>query len=127
MHGYGFDEITEIGGKLASGRVRSDYTDHLAALGLYTAYRQFVRAKRAPGLAPAPGYTRASADLERRPKPAASADHIDSWVAIEAASWIDSVDDQRRGLAGSDSRARTIPGTRPPSSSNGTATRHRAR
>ena len=95
MRGYGFDEITEIGGKLASGRVRSDYTDHLVALGLYTTYRQFVR-QRTPGLAARTGQIPGHQPIWNvDPSPLPAAAHIDAWVGDQAASWIDSVDDQR--------------------------------
>ena len=95
MRGYGFEEITEIGGKLASGRVRSDYTDHLAALGLYETYRRFVR-QRAPGLGARAGLIPGHQPIWNvDPSPLPAADHIDSWVGDRAASWIDSVDDQR--------------------------------
>jgi arylsulfatase A-like enzyme len=86
MHGYGFDYVNEIGGKLASRRVRSGYTDYLAELGLLDVYRQSVR-QSATG-SKAPMWTVGSSPL---PVDA----YIDNWVADQAAAWLAQADSQR--------------------------------
>jgi arylsulfatase len=90
MHGYGFVEADEIGGKLASSRVASAYPRHLAARGLQDQYRNFVRRRAPYARAPAnwslPPWT---VDPSRLP----AADYIDAWTGDRAARWIEN----RRG------------------------------
>lgn len=83
MRGYGFEHVNEIGGKLASGKVRSAYTDYLAGLGLLDSYRDFAR--------PPGGRPRWAVD----PSPLPATAHIDNWVGQQAVEWIDSVDRER--------------------------------
>jgi arylsulfatase len=93
MRGYGFAEVHQIAGKLSSGWVRSDYTDHLARHGLLEAYRDFVRAR----LPQASGGT--ASELTPMwtvdPSPLPAAHYIDTWVGDRAAGWIASADRQR--------------------------------
>jgi len=95
MRGYGFQEVDEVGGKLASGRVKSAYTEHLAEHGLLNAYREFVGARnlwrRGSGTAPdalRPAWTVA-------PCPLPAAHYIDTWVGDRAVQWIDTRGDQQ--------------------------------
>ena len=90
MQGYGFTEVHEIGGKLASGKVVSDYTRYLAERGLYDGYRHFVRS-RAP-------FANLAGKLPARPNrppwavdptPLPTSDYIDSWTGARATQWID--------------------------------------
>jgi arylsulfatase len=95
MHGYGFTEVHEIGGKLASGKVASAYTRHLAERGLQDSYRDFVR-RRAPfanqaGKLPA-GTQKPPWAVDSTPLP--TADYIDSWTGAMAARWIDNVTEE---------------------------------
>ena len=95
MRGYGFAEVSQIAGKLASGQVRSDYTDHLARHGLLDAYRDFMRGRapraRADGTTPAGLEPMWNVD----PSPLPTADYIDTWVGEQAARWIESAPSDR--------------------------------
>jgi arylsulfatase len=95
MHGYGFDYVNELGGKLASSRVSSSYTDYLAERGLLDTYRNFVR-RRAPhlGLLPnQPAGRKPTWTVDPTPLPADA--YIDNFVGDRAVSWIDEVDTER--------------------------------
>jgi choline-sulfatase len=81
MHGYGFEYVNEIAGKLASRRVRSAYTDYLEDRGLLGTYREFV-ASGAPMWA-----------VRETPLPPDA--YIDTWVAREASNWIGQVSTDR--------------------------------
>jgi len=90
MHGYGFTEVQEIGGKLASGRVVSAYSRHLADLGLHDTYRDFVRRRAAyanPGGKLPTGSLRPPWAVD--PTPLSAPDYIDSWTGARAAEWIE--------------------------------------
>jgi arylsulfatase len=95
MRGYGFAEVHEIAGKLASGKVRSEYTDHLVRRGLYDTYRDYVfrRAPRThrPGNSAAPSLPMWTVD----PTPLPAEDHIDNWVGERAARWVEATDGRR--------------------------------
>jgi arylsulfatase len=95
MRGYGFAEVSQIAGKLASAQVRSEYTDHLAGHGLLDTYRDFMRA-RAPQTQ-AGGTT--SAEIEPMwnvsPSPLPAEHYIDTWVGKKATDWIASADRRR--------------------------------
>jgi arylsulfatase len=95
MRGYGFAEVSQIAGKLASGQVRSEYSDHLARHGLLDTYRDFMRAR-----APAARDERTTpAGLEPLwnvdPSPLPAAHYIDRWVGEKTAGWIESADRRR--------------------------------
>ena len=95
MRGYGFEHVNEIGGKLASSKVRSGYTDYLAGLGLLDPYRDFVR-RRAPqlGLRPdQPAGRKPTWAVHPTPLPTTS--YIDNWVGDQAVDWIGAVDSER--------------------------------
>lgn len=83
LRGYGFAEVHETAGKLASGKVRSEYTNHLTRLGLYDTYREFVRHRALRQALPMWTVT---------PSPLPAADHIDSWIGEQAARWIEAAD-----------------------------------
>lgn len=86
MRRFGFDEVVEAVGKLASGFVRNAYTDHLAEHGLLEAYQAFVR-PRIP-------WRRDSKPIWTvDPSPLPPEHHIDSWVGQKAVDWIG----ERRG------------------------------
>jgi arylsulfatase len=86
MHGYGFVEADEIGGKLASSRVVSAYTRHLSSRGLHHQYRDFVR-RRAPYARAAAGQSLPPWTVDPSPLPAA--DYIDAWTGDRAVRWIE--------------------------------------
>lgn len=90
MRGYGFAEVSQIAGKLASGQVRSEYTDHLARHGLLDTYREFVRAHTEMG---APPGSEPLWNVDPSPLPAAH--YIDTWVGEKAVGWIESADRRR--------------------------------
>ena len=95
MHGYGFEHVNEVGGKLASTKVRSSYTDHLAELGLLDTYRDFAR-RRAPIVSFLPNPpTGRKPTWAVDPTPLPSAAYIDNWVGEQAVDWIGSVDGER--------------------------------
>jgi choline-sulfatase len=95
MRGYGFEHVNEIGGKLASTKVRSGYTDHLAELGLLDTYRDFAR-RRAPIVSFLPNQpTGRKPTWAVDPTPLPSAAYIDNWVGDQAVNWIDSVGGER--------------------------------
>lgn len=83
MTSFGFDEVVEAVGKLASGFVRNAYTDHLDRLGLLEQYKAFVL-PRVP-------WRRKSLPLWTvDPSPLPAEHHIDRWVGERAAEWIES-------------------------------------
>lgn len=95
MRGYGFEEVDEVGGKLASGRVHSAYAEHLADHGLLQTYREFV-GSRSPwrrGRSPAPDTALPAWTVD--PSPLPSAHYLDRWVGDRAVRWIDARADQR--------------------------------
>lgn len=92
MHGYGFTEADEIGGKLASSKVASAYTRHLSEHGLQQAYRDFVRSRAPFALArqsaqPPPGWSRPPWTVDPSPLPAEH--YLDNWTGDRAARWIE--------------------------------------
>jgi arylsulfatase len=91
MRGYGFAEPIETTGKLATGKITSEYTDYLADRGRYDAYRQFIAARRyvsPPGggrVKRLPLWTTAS-------NPVSGDDYIDAWHGRRAVQWIEEYD-----------------------------------
>jgi choline-sulfatase len=95
MGGYGFEHVDEIGGKLASSRVSSSYTDHLAELGLLDTYRNFIRRRtpQASFLPDQPANRKPTWTVDPSPLPADA--YIDNWVGQRAVDWIGTVADER--------------------------------
>lgn len=91
MKGFGFTEVQEVVGKLASGFVGSGYTDYLAEHGLLETYQRFVR-ERTPWLR---GATRSSGTVDVKPtwavdpSPLPAEHYLDTWVGDRAVEWID--------------------------------------
>ncbi|MDA8047163.1 MAG: sulfatase-like hydrolase/transferase [Actinomycetota bacterium] len=83
MTRFGFDEVVEAVGKLASGFVRNAYTDHLERHGLLEQYQAFVRPRVPWRRNSLPVWT-----VDPSPLPAEH--HIDWWVGEKAVEWIES-------------------------------------
>lgn len=94
MRAFGFDEPLEGVGKHAAANIQSEYTDYLKDLGLYDTYREWMSVRR---------YGRGQIEINGRlvnrlpmwhvesaPLPAEA--HIDRWVGLRAARWIDEYD-----------------------------------
>ncbi len=77
MQGFGFDELHESGGKGASARIRSEFTEDLEKRGLFEAYREHFRAHRG-----VPAWATIPFELPLEVYP-------DTWLGNRVASWID--------------------------------------
>jgi arylsulfatase len=93
MRAYGFDEPIETVGKLASVAIKSEYSDHLEARGLYGTYQEWVAARMyagAGGTTPAgrPHWALSSAASN----PVSGADYIDAWHGQRVARWVEEYD-----------------------------------
>lgn len=93
MTGFGFTEVHEVVGKLASGFVRTPYTDYLAEKGLLETYRRFVR-ERTPWLRRAAGSGSGATEVKPTwavdPSPLPAEHYQDTWVGNQAVEWIES-------------------------------------
>jgi choline-sulfatase len=91
MRGYGFAEPIETAGKLATGRIASEYTDYLAGRGRYDAYREFIASRRYASQ-PDGGRVRRLPIWTTGPNPVSGDDYIDAWHGRRAAQWIEEYD-----------------------------------
>jgi arylsulfatase len=91
MRGYGFAEPIETTGKLASGRITSEYTDYLADRGRYDAYREFIATRRYASQ-PASGRARRLPIWTTGSNPVSGDDYIDAWHGRRAVRWIEEYD-----------------------------------
>lgn len=84
MRAYGFTEPIETVGKLATGSIGSEYTDHLAARDLLDTYRRWVRDR---AYSYGDGTTLPNWATGSVPIP--TEDYIDRWHGDRAVRWID--------------------------------------
>jgi len=90
MRAYGFEEVIETVGKLATVVITSEYSDYLEDRGLYPTYRQWVGARMygAPGDGAGTRYPLSSVGSN----PISGEDYIDAWHGRRVAEWIESYD-----------------------------------
>jgi choline-sulfatase len=79
---WGFDDIHEITGPIASGQIDSPYTDYLKEKGLLKAHREYFRHYTAK-------WMRGEAKpWELSPSPLPTEDHLDSYTGQKTVEWI---------------------------------------
>ncbi len=89
LHDWGYEDIHEVTGPLASARVNSPYTDYLEEKRLLNVHRESLRVYLR-GLARGYGHP-----WEESPCLLPTEDHIDVYTARKAAEWIEGYQDDR--------------------------------
>jgi arylsulfatase len=85
MHEWGFDDVHELTGPLATANTGSPYTDYLEQKGLLRTHREYIiKYVRNAFLAEA----EPEAPWDLAPCPLPTEDHLDSYTARKAAEWI---------------------------------------
>jgi len=86
---WGYEDIHELTGPWASGRINSPYTDYLADRGLLNIHRDYIRhylkGMRSGLLRP----------WEEPPSPLKPEDHLDTYTGRTAAEWVRKYDDNK--------------------------------
>lgn len=88
MERYGWAEVHETVGKLASVRWQSPYRDHLAARGLWDAYRAHTDARNYQNMQHGGSDARAFRMWDATPMPLPLEHYVDAWHGAYAAEWI---------------------------------------
>ena len=89
LNDWGFDDVHEVHGPIASGVNDSPYTDYLKAKGLLDIHRKYIRDYWKEWS------TGQAKPWTEDPSPLSDKDHLDAYVGQQAIDWINNYDDDK--------------------------------
>jgi len=89
LNDWGFDDVLEVHGPIASGTHDSPYTDYLKAKGLLDVHRKYIRDYWKEWS------TGQAKPWDEEPSPLSDKDHLDAYAGQQAIDWINNYKDDK--------------------------------